>query len=157
MNLAKAFARQSPRSIAVEMAALLLVIGELDLITSYQFRLLPFYAVPIFAVAWFCGKRPGLLTALASGVIWWCANWFGGDPDLRTWIAIWETGRHFGFFLVVALAASALRTKSDIEVKLSTANIQGKPAPSPGSTVGYSYSTTGVAGSTAGLNLVLKH
>ncbi len=44
-----------------------------------------------------------------------------------------------------------------IEVKLSTANIQGKPAPSPGSTVGYSYSTTGVAGSTAGLNLVLKH
>ena len=114
MNLAKAFARQSPRSIAVEMAALLLVIGELDLITSYQFRLLPFYAVPIFAVAWFCGKRPGLLTALASGVIWWCANWFGGDPDLRTWIAIWETGRHFGFFLVVALAASALRTKSDM-------------------------------------------
>ena len=157
MNLAKAFARQSPRWIAVEMAALLLVIGELDLITSYQFRLLPFYAVPIFAVAWFCGKSPGLLTALASGVIWWCANWFGGDPDLRTWIAIWETGRHFGFFLVVALAASALRTKSDIEVKLSTANIQGKPAPSPGSTVGYSYSTTGVAGSTAGLNLVLKH
>src|SRR5207237_10922082 len=44
----------------------------------------------------------------------WCANWFGGDPDLRTWIAIWETGRHFGFFLVVALAASALRTKSDM-------------------------------------------
>ena len=114
MNLAKAFARQSPRWIAVEMAALLLLIGELDLITSYQFRLLPFYAVPIFAVAWFCGKRPGLLTALASGVIWWCANWFGGDPDLRTWIAIWETGRHFGFFLVVALAASALRTKSDM-------------------------------------------
>jgi len=43
-----------------------------------------------------------------------------------------------------------------IEVKLSTSNIQGKAAPSP-STVNYSYSTTGVPGSTAGLNLVLKH
>jgi hypothetical protein len=44
-----------------------------------------------------------------------------------------------------------------IAVKISTSNIQAKAAPSPGSTVGYSYSTTGVAGSTAGLSLVLKH
>ena len=114
MKLSKAFAKQPPRWIAIEMAALLLAIGELDLVTSYRFRLLPFYAGPIFVVAWFCKKKIGFATALASGVIWWCANWFGGDPDLRTWIAVWETGRHFGFFLIVAWAASALRTKSDI-------------------------------------------
>jgi signal transduction histidine kinase len=114
MKLLKAFARQSPRWIAIEMAALLLLIGELDLVTSYTFRLLPLYAGPIFVMAWYCGKKAGFITALASGVIWWCANWFGGDPDLRSWIALWETSRHLGFFLIVAWAASALRTKSDI-------------------------------------------
>lgn len=114
MKLSKAFARQSPRWIAVEMAVLLVGIGKLDLITSYKFTLLPFYAGPIFVIAWYCGKKAGLIAALASGVIWWCANWFGGDPGLRSWVAVWETGWHFGFFLVVALAATALRTKSDI-------------------------------------------
>jgi signal transduction histidine kinase len=114
MKLSKAFAKQPPRWIAIEMAALLLAIGELDLVTSYRFRLLPFYAGPIFVVAWFCEKKIGFATALASGVIWWCANWFGGDPELRTWIGLWETSRHFGFFLVVAWVASALRTRSDM-------------------------------------------
>jgi signal transduction histidine kinase len=113
MNFPKAFARQPRVWIAAEMAALLLLIGVLDLVTSYKFRLLPFYAVPIFGVGWFHGRRAGIVVGLASGVTWWCANWFGGDPELRSWIGLWETGRHFGFFLVVALTASALRTKSD--------------------------------------------
>jgi hypothetical protein len=43
-----------------------------------------------------------------------------------------------------------------IQVKFDTANIDGHAAPSP-STVGYSFDTAGVPGSTAGLNLVLKH
>jgi signal transduction histidine kinase len=114
MKFPKAFARQPRAWIAGEIALLLLGIGLLDLITSYKFRLLPFYAGPIFAMAWFCGKRPGLIAAVASGVIWWCANWFGGDPELRTWIGLWETSRHFGFFLIVALVTSALRMQSDI-------------------------------------------
>jgi hypothetical protein len=40
-----------------------------------------------------------------------------------------------------------------IGVKFQTSSVGGKTAPTP-TTVGYSYSTTGVAGSTKGLNLV---
>jgi signal transduction histidine kinase len=114
MRLTKTFARQPRAWIAAEMAALVLGIGMLDFITSYRFRLLPFSAAPIFGMAWFCGKRSGIVAGLVSGVIWWCANWFGGDPELRNWIGLWETGRHLGFFFVVAWVAAALRTRSDI-------------------------------------------
>lgn len=42
-----------------------------------------------------------------------------------------------------------------IAVKFNTSSVTGKNAPNP-STVGYSYSTTGVAGSTNSLNLVKR-
>jgi signal transduction histidine kinase len=113
MSLSKAFAQQPRAWILVEMLAFLLVIGVLDFITSYQFRLLPFYAGPIFVVAWFCGKRSGIVAGVFSGVIWWCSNWLNGDPDLHSWIQAWEISRHAGFFLAVAWIGSVLRMKSD--------------------------------------------
>ena len=109
-----AFARQPRSWILAEMAAALVVIGVLDFITSYRFRLLPLYAGPIFIVGWFCGKRLGIATALVSAVIWFAANWFNGDPDLHSWVREWEIARHTGFFLLVAWTAAALRSKNDI-------------------------------------------
>jgi signal transduction histidine kinase len=90
------------------------MIAMLDLITSYKIRLLPFYAVPIFVLAWFCGTKWGVAGAVFSGVIWWDVNWCNGDPDLHSAIAAWEVPRHLGFFLLVAVVGSVLRTKSDI-------------------------------------------
>ncbi len=114
MSFSKTFARQPRDWIVAEMMASLIVIAMLDFISGYQLRLLPFYAVPIFALAWFCEKKWGITAALFSGLFWWCANWFIGDPDLHGSLAAWEVSRHVGFFLVVALVGSALRTKSDI-------------------------------------------
>ncbi len=114
MSFSKTFARQSRGWIIAEMMALLLVIAMLDFSSGYEIRLLPFYAVPIFVLAWFCEKKWGIAAALLSGLIWWCANWFVGDPDLHGSIAGWEVSRHVGFFLVVAFVGSALRSRSDI-------------------------------------------
>src|SRR3954469_16482400 len=104
MNITRRFARQSPRWILAEMAVALTVIGILDFYTSYQFRLLPLYAVPIFVVGWVFGLRLGITTGLISGVTWWGRNWFNGDPDLHSWFQSWEITRHVGFFLIVAWA-----------------------------------------------------
>jgi len=43
-----------------------------------------------------------------------------------------------------------------IDLSFATSTINGKPSPSPGTTVGYSYSTTGVPGSASSLKLVKK-
>jgi signal transduction histidine kinase len=114
MKLTKAFAQQSRTWILAEVAAALLIIGFLDYVTSYEFRLLPLYAGPIFVAGWFFGKRLGIGTALFSAIIWWCANWFNGDPDLHSWVRSWEVTRHISFFLVVGWVGAALRAKSDI-------------------------------------------
>jgi signal transduction histidine kinase len=114
IKLSKAFARQPRSWILAEMASALMVIGVLDFVTTYNFRLLPFYAGPIFVVGWFFGKRLGVATAVVSTVIWWSSNWFNGDPDLHTWVWAWEIARHAGSFLLVAWTASALRAKSDM-------------------------------------------
>ncbi len=113
-RLAKSFAAQRRGWIFAEMMAALTIIGVVDFITAHQLRLSVFYTGPIFVVAWFCGTKSGMLTAAFSGVIWWCANWFSGDPDLHSWVHPWETFRRFGFFLIVAWAGAALRAKSDI-------------------------------------------
>ena len=114
MRFAKRFARQSQAWIISESIAALLVVAGLDYVTGYRIRLLPFYAVPIFVLAWFCGRKSGIAAALFSGVSWWCINGITGDPDLHSWVGAWEVSRHLGFFLLVALAGSALRAKSDI-------------------------------------------
>jgi signal transduction histidine kinase len=114
MSFSKSFARQPRAWIVAEAVASLGVIAVLDLITSYRIRLLPFYAVPVFVLAWFCGRTWGIAAALCSGAIWWSVNWSTGDPDLHSGIAAWEVPRHVGFFLIVAVVGGALRTKSDI-------------------------------------------
>src|SRR5947199_3539234 len=114
MSFPKRFARQSRTLIVAEALALLGVTAVLDLMTSYRIRLLPFYAVPIFVLTWFCGRKWGIAAAVLSGVIWWSVNWSAGDPDLHSAIAAWEVPRHVGFFLIVAVVGAALRTKSDM-------------------------------------------
>ncbi|HEY4283385.1 MAG TPA: ATP-binding protein [Chthoniobacterales bacterium] len=114
MGLAKAFARQRRAFILAEMIAALLLIGVLDAFSGYQIRLLPFYTVPIFAVAWFCGKRSGIFVGLLAGLVSLTADWLDHDPDLQGWFEGWEILRHLASCLVIALVGSALRAKRDI-------------------------------------------
>jgi hypothetical protein len=43
-----------------------------------------------------------------------------------------------------------------ISIKYDASSVKGKPAPSPGTTVHYNFNTTGVPGSTSGLDLIKK-
>jgi signal transduction histidine kinase len=114
MSFTENFGRQPRALIVAEMAAALLVIAAFDFVTDYKIRLALLYAVPIFVLAWFCGKKWGIAAAASASLIWWYVNWSTGDPILHSSSEAWETSRHFGFFLIVALVGSALRTKSDI-------------------------------------------
>jgi signal transduction histidine kinase len=114
MSFQKSFERQPRALIVGEMSAVLLVIAVFDFVTGYKIRLPSLYAVPIFVLAWFCGKRWGIAAAFSASLIWWYVSWSTGDPILHSSIGAWETSWHFGFYLVVALVGSALRTKSEI-------------------------------------------
>jgi len=114
MNFTKNFARQPRALIVAEMAAALLVIAAVDFVTDNNIRLGLLYAVPIFGLAWFCGRKWGIAAAVSTSLIWWYVNWSTGDPILHSSSEAWETSRHFAFFLIVAWVGHALRKKSDI-------------------------------------------
>jgi len=96
------------------MVAAILVIGVIDTATGFQIRLLPFYAGPVFAAAWFCGRKEGLLVGAIAGLTSLTADWISADPDLRGYIAIWEIPRHLISCMSVAVIGSLLRAKSDM-------------------------------------------
>src|SRR5256885_12696991 len=112
MKLLRAFARQRPGWILAEMIVALFVIGVLDAATGFEVRLLPFYAGPIFAVAWFCTRKVAVPVGLLAGAISLTADWIDHDPDLLKWTRPWEITRHLATCLVVALVGSALRAKT---------------------------------------------
>lgn len=114
MNLLGGFSRQPRGWIFAEMLVVLGIIGFLDTITGYEVRLLPFYAAPTFVVAWFCGKRLGILFGLLAGATSLAADWVTHDPDLLGWTRGWEITRHLASCLAVALVTFALRAKSDM-------------------------------------------
>jgi Signal transduction histidine kinase len=114
MGISKTFAQQSHVRIFIEMVGVVLAIGFLDSITGYQISFFLFYGAPIFAIAWFCDKKSGILIALFAGIVWWWADWQAGHPYVHNWIEGWETAMRLGFFLLVAFAGSALRAKSDV-------------------------------------------
>jgi len=114
MNFIKKFARQPRALIVAEMAAALLIIAAFDFVTDYEIPLASFYSVPVFVLAWFCGKKWGIAAAASASLIWWYVKWSNGDPILHGSSGAGATSWRFGFFLIVALAGSALRTKSDI-------------------------------------------
>src|SRR4029450_9479754 len=114
MSCTENFGRQPRALIVAEMAAALLVIAAFDFVTDYKILLALLYAVPIFRLAWFCGKKWGIAAAASASLIWCYVNWTTGDPILHSSSEAWETSQLFGFFLIVALVGSALRTKSDI-------------------------------------------
>ena len=114
MNFTKNFARQPRALIVAEMAAVLLVIAAVDFLTDDTIRLGLVYAVPIFGLAWFCGRKWGIAAAVSVSLVWWYVNWSTGDPILHSSSEAWETSRHFAFFLIVAWVGYALRKKTDI-------------------------------------------
>ena len=96
------------------MLAAILIIGVIDTFTGFQIRLLPFYAVPVFSVAWFCGRKQGLLAGALAGLTSLTADWISRDPDLLGYIAMWEIPRHLISCMSVAVIGSLLRAKSDM-------------------------------------------
>jgi len=114
MRLTQAFAKQSRVLIFVEMLAALVTIGLFDVVSGYQIRLLPFYAGPVFVVAWFCDKKSAIAAGLCAGAISLTADWLDHDPDLQGWAQGWEVFRHLVSCIAVALVGMALRAKRDI-------------------------------------------
>jgi diguanylate cyclase (GGDEF) domain len=88
---------------------MVVLLGMADYLTGYELSFALFYLIPIALVAWFGGKRLGLLISAASAIAWFSADFLSGNRYLNPSLYVWNTLLRLGFFLVVTLLLSALQ------------------------------------------------
>jgi diguanylate cyclase (GGDEF)-like protein len=94
------------------MTGILLVggVGVLDFLTGYELAFSLFYLIPVSLVAWHAGQRLGILTSLASAIVWLTADVAAGNFYSHPFIYAWNTLIRLGFFIVTVLLLSTLRS-----------------------------------------------
>ena len=88
---------------------MVILMGLVDYLTGYELSFFLFYLIPISLVAWFGGKRLGLLISAASAIAWFSADFLSGNRYLNPSLYVWNTLFRLGFFLVVTMLLSALQ------------------------------------------------
>jgi len=97
----------------------LLVLGYVDYVTAFEFDVFLFYALPVAITAWFVGRVAGVLTALASVAVWFCANMLWTHPYSWWFYTYWNTGIQCGWILIVALTVSHIREDLERQRRLN--------------------------------------
>ena len=98
---------------------MVILMGLVDYITGYGLSFYLFYLIPIALVAWFGGKRLGLLISAASAIAWFSADFLSGNRYLNPSLYVWNTLIRLGFFLVVTLLLSALQQAYKVTQELT--------------------------------------
>jgi hypothetical protein len=93
-----------PRKYHIIIAFLLtMIIGYVDYITGYEFRMELFYLLPISYVTWFVGQRSGMLFSILSIITIVYADIMAGKKFSSFTIEFWNGAVFFIFYLTVTL------------------------------------------------------
>jgi diguanylate cyclase (GGDEF)-like protein len=88
---------------------LVLAIGSLDSITSYDISVSALYLLPIMLIAWFEGGVPAALLSIFSAITWAMSDLVSGHPYSHIAVPIWNATMVLGMFLIVAYSITALK------------------------------------------------
>ena len=93
---------------------LVLLIGLLDYRAGKDISLAFFYFLPVFMVAWSCGRWPGVLTAAAAGFAWFaCDLALGTWTSSRQWVPYFNIVSRSCAYVAVAAVVAALKDLTD--------------------------------------------
>jgi light-regulated signal transduction histidine kinase (bacteriophytochrome) len=84
-------------------------IGYVDYITGYEVRIDVFYLIPISFVAWYIGKKAGLIIATTSVLLIFLAALLSMPDYHLHFIEMWDLVMILMFFIVTVLLFSKLR------------------------------------------------
>jgi len=125
-GLARFMVPLSPIGLVAMGVTLNLICGILDYVTGYEASFSIFYLVPVFVLAWFGNTGSALLMCLVSGITWLLADHIADHEYSFHWMLIWNTGVRMGFFVVVALALSKIRSMhAELEELTRTDSLTG--------------------------------
>ena len=102
-----------PLHIVAATIAMVLLIGVLDYVTGAQVSVAPLYLVPIAVATWFVGFRTGLIFCGLAAVVRLQDLWLITHRFSHPLIPYWNGIVELGFFIVVALILSRLRSTTE--------------------------------------------
>lgn len=82
---------------------LTMVIGYVDYVTGYEFRMELFYLLPISYVTWFVGQRVGILFSVLSVITIVYSNIMAGKKYSSHSVEFWNLAVYFVFYVIVTL------------------------------------------------------
>jgi len=112
MTLHQRFGSQHRWLLLTELYLAIVVLGLIDYQTTWELSLFVFYALPIFAAAWYVGQRNGLLLATIGAVLWWLAN-STDHPYVSDLAYLWAAVSRWVYFLFVSIGAGALAARTE--------------------------------------------
>lgn len=98
---------------------LISLIGIIDYFTGVELSLSIFYLIPVALVAWYVNAWVGVIYAALGGVTWYLASVWAGQPYSSMIIAYWNGAVRFGFFTIVVISITKLKTAYKKEQRLA--------------------------------------
>ncbi len=108
MNIVDLFSTKSRPLLTTIGLALVLLVGVVDYLTGYEFRMDLFYLVPISFAAWFIGRNGAVLLSLTALAVISLSDALSGKVYGRLALELWNVSITFGFYVIVALLVSRL-------------------------------------------------
>ena len=110
---------------------LVLAIGSIDTITSYDTSISLLYLLPIMLIAWFEGGVPAVIISIFSAITWAVSDLVSGHAYSNITVPIWNAVMVLGMFLIVAYSIAAIkklvmkeREHANTDVLTGAANIR---------------------------------
>lgn len=103
-----------PRWLTLILCSLLLAaLGWVDYLTGYELGFFVFYSAPVGLAAWYAGRWPAIVIALAASVTWWLADRMNGISDSSRFFFSWNLTVHFLAFVINAVTIAKLKRDVD--------------------------------------------
>jgi len=114
-SIVEFLSRQSKATIFTIALISAVVIGFFDYITGQDYYFFIFYAIPIFLVSWYIGKREGYMMSLFCLVAWFLDDTLDRPAYADPLIPVWNIFVKFGFYIMLIEALSALKLSLERE------------------------------------------
>jgi diguanylate cyclase (GGDEF)-like protein len=88
---------------------LVLAIGSLDSITSYNISVSALYLLPIILIAWFEGGVSAAIISIFSAITWAMSDLVSGHAYSHLAVPLWNAAMVLGMFLIVAYSIIVIK------------------------------------------------
>jgi diguanylate cyclase (GGDEF)-like protein len=91
------------------------ILGFVDYLTGVELSISFFYLIPVAMAAWVLGKYTGFTYSVLSATVWLVSNLLSGQAFSNMFVGVWNTLIRFGFYGVVTILLTELRSALEEE------------------------------------------